>query len=72
MINEEYKFEDVETYLYDTIDLLIVGSYSSDEERGHFFYDKWTYLDKDILVLERIDGDELKYIIKNKSKKKKQ
>lgn len=50
MIKEEFSFYDMEDYLYNNIDLLIVGT-SNKEERSHFFFDLWSEKNKDILVL---------------------
>ncbi len=40
--------------------MLIVGRPNQDE-RSHFFYDKWNALRKDILVLRRLDNGKLNY-----------
>lgn len=51
MVKEEYRFNDVADYLDQNIDLLIVGKTSQDE-RSHFFIDRWKQIQKDILILE--------------------
>ncbi len=57
MIQEEYSYEDIEDYLSDNIDLLIVGK-PNDDERSNFFFNRWTEKRKAILMLYRIhDGN---------------
>ena len=51
MIKEEYSFFDMEDYLYENIDLLIVG-FPGQEERSIFFSNLWTQKNKDILFVE--------------------
>lgn len=67
MVREEYKFEDIEDYLYGSNELLIAGT-SSEDERSYFFFKKWSSLGKEILLLNRENHELLsfKYIINNR------
>lgn len=67
MINEEYNYDDVSDYLDNHIDLLISGTPGKDV-REKFFHEKWYDANKDILVLQRIDNEQIQYqFIQNKS-----
>ena len=60
MIREEYFFKDIECYLDKKVDLVITGL-ASEEDRSHFFFDKWCYTNKMILILESVDlNDKIK------------
>ena len=59
MINEEYNYDDISDYLDNNIDLLISGTPGKDV-REKFFYEKW-YDNKDVLVLHRINNDQIQY-----------
>ena len=68
MINEEYNYDDVSSYLEDNIDLLIIGV-PGNEERERFFCEKWFALGKDFLMLHRTDNTQVKcQLFKNKIK----
>lgn len=58
MIKEEYSFDRIKDYLLNNIDLLIVGSPTS-EERSRFFYDLWKSEKKDILILEKNNDEKI-------------
>lgn len=69
MIREEFRFEDIKDYLFTEIDLLISGK-PSQEERSHFFYDKWSSLKKDVLRISFLGNSnltEFEYISNGKS-----
>lgn len=60
MIREEYDFSDVSDYLFQNVDLLIVGK-PKEDERSYFFLEKWKSLGKDILILDICNGLKLTY-----------
>ena len=60
MIREEYNFNDIAEYLYETTDLLVAGNPTC-EERSYFFSDVWKAKGKNVLQLKREDNDKLAY-----------
>lgn len=60
MVKEEYRFNDVADYLDQNIDLLIAGNPRQDE-RSHFFIERWMKMQKDILILEVDQALRLNY-----------
>ena len=67
MIREEYNYSDVSDYLLQNVDLLIVGK-PKEDERSHFFFEKWKSSDKDILILDINKGLKLSYSFLHNSK----
>ena len=60
MIREEYNFNDISEYLYETIDLLIAGVPTC-EERSLFFTNSWKNRGKFVLQLKRDNYGNLIY-----------
>lgn len=66
MIKEEYSYCDIKDFLWDTIDLVIVG-YPNSEERSCFFHDQWYNGDKEILMLKKESNQRVIFrVIKSK------
>lgn len=64
MINEEYSFDELSEYLFNNIDLLIVGEETQDD-RSFYFFNLWKSKNKDILVIKNIDNQKIKCSIYN-------
>lgn len=55
MIKEEFSFQHINDYLYNSIDLLIAG-FPNNEERSCFFSNIWKEKNKNILLI-RLEGN---------------
>ena len=60
IIREEYIFEDIADYLFNSNELLIAGM-PNPEERSRFFFNTWNNRGKSILLLQRVADGKMFY-----------